>query len=429
MDSGDRNGKLVTVAGIASNDLYPHQVDMLQAFLDAPNRRLIFNAEMGLGKTRTAVACWLALGQPSCIVVCPALVREEWRREFNRVGEKAGIVYHKRATGNLSKLKLQSHVAALSARVRVISYELAEEFKGDTAEFVIVDEVHKLQNAKSGFTKTLKQICGQATAVLGLTGTLIPSQALNLFGTLDAIWPGRFGNEFTFAHRYTNASHNGYGWAYSGTNPAFEEELKHRLAAVSKRVTRTQIIRALPPISVKVRLRVPGEPLPEAQIYITHRRKTAQDLTATPITGDLDFAKRLGLIDLLIAEKKPIYATMHSIEEGINNLGSLRKVVFLELYWRPKTIIQTIGRFSRLGGEPTPVEVTLYVKPGTVDERIAGALESRFAMINNLIVQGAAEEAIAGAFEIDEEKFLEGLNLTFDDAAIFDSLGEWLEGE
>ena len=380
---------------------------------------------MGLGKTRTAATAWALLGRPKCLVVCPALTRYEWTKEFARLGEEVGTILHKPSTSNLPKQRMSAHVSALAARVKVVSYELVKEFSEERPDFVIVDEIHRLQNPKSGFTKSLKLLCNSAKAVVGLTGTLIPTETANLYGVLDAIWDGRFGTPWTFNHRYTNAHHNGYGWSFRGTNPAFEDELRYRLSCVSTRVTRGEIASALPPIKVAV-ITTAAEINPETQVFLTHKRKTAQDHfpDQLAVTGEFALEKRLELIDTYVAEGRKFAATMNSIEEGINNLGSLRKVCFLELSWRPKTIVQTIGRFSRLGGAPTTVEVQLLVKKGSPEERIALALEQRFANIDSLIRNGAAGDAVSAAFEIDEEKFLQDLNLALDSTTEGDA-NEW----
>ena len=62
--------------------LFPYQA-IGATFLAARNRALLCD-EMGLGKTPQAIAACDKVGAKRVLVVCPAVVTENWRREFLR---------------------------------------------------------------------------------------------------------------------------------------------------------------------------------------------------------------------------------------------------------------------------------------------------------------------------------------------------------
>ena len=75
---------------IAEGSLYPHQADGVAFLLS--KKRAILADDMGLGKTRQAIVAMEA-GCPKGIVliVCPASLKLNWRREILMVDSKASI--------------------------------------------------------------------------------------------------------------------------------------------------------------------------------------------------------------------------------------------------------------------------------------------------------------------------------------------------
>lgn len=80
-------------------DLYPYQVEGA-AFLAARGRALLADS-MGLGKSAQAIRACDSVGAERVLVVCPASLVENWRREFAKFSErnlKPTVVSYNRAT-------------------------------------------------------------------------------------------------------------------------------------------------------------------------------------------------------------------------------------------------------------------------------------------------------------------------------------------
>jgi SNF2 family DNA or RNA helicase len=153
-------------------------------------------------------------------------------------------------------------------------------------------------------------------------------------------------------------------------------------------------------------------------VVFTHLRETAETLaqkiekaTEIPtfcITGDMAPDKRLSTIDEFKAlPKAAIVATMHSVGIGINGLDVATDVLFAELYYRPETVSQALGRFNRLSSKE-PTTISLLVLEGTLDEALAVKLNQKISAINSAIKAGQGEENLEkalGAAESDEQFF------------------------
>src|SRR3954447_14039317 len=81
---------LDAINALASGLLYPHQADGV-AFLISKGRAILAD-DMGLGKTRQAiVAMQVAAPEGAILVVCPASLKLNWRREIRLVDAEAAI--------------------------------------------------------------------------------------------------------------------------------------------------------------------------------------------------------------------------------------------------------------------------------------------------------------------------------------------------
>jgi superfamily II DNA or RNA helicase len=313
-------------------------------------------------------------------------------------------------------------------------------------------------------------------AVFGLTGTLIPNQPVNAWSPLDAIWPERFGRIqrngrgcFKFNSRYSVAHDNGYGLEYKGINEAYAPELRQRLSSLSSRTTKAEVAHLLPPFNITYAqvepqsrrkygkyhlssdqdwrshketvsaclLKAGEEKIPHVMEWyegakhesshiciMGHLKATAQTISERIsvldkntavycITGDLPPEKRNEL--LAEAQAKPrsvVCATMHSIGIGIDLTG-FPVALFAELYYRPETVVQALGRFSRLSGT-VPSSVTILSLSGTLDEIVAENVRRKVEAYTELIEAGASEFKLEFALRggESEQDLMKSLALT-----------------
>lgn len=455
--------------------LYPFQEVTVQQIQAAPLNRWIVNYETGLGKTATTIRAALRLGFKNILVFCPAIVRSHWVSEFDRWAPVHGNLVCLTTGERKSMSKAQRNALRLvhEADICIGSYGLAKHVPKDRKwDLIVLDELHRLKNPGAQQTKLIKDICraNPNAAILGLTATLMPNDIVDVWQPLDLIWPDRFGASksskyisWKFANRYANKHVNDYGTKFEGLNAAYAKELNYRLCQVSSRVTKQEVANLLPAFTVslqKLESKVEFKNVDEwiagqadekldavvewvedrfaegvsKVCVLTHLKETANklrqsiqrrlEIPAHLIDGDLAPEKRNALLATVRASEIPeaIVATVHSIGIGID-LTFCTQAVFAELYWRPETIIQALGRFSRLSGK-VPSNVVIMCLAGTIDEHMADSLMQKISAINQAVKAGHGEEhlqtAIAGAQESDAE-ILARLNISLTSGSLSDT--------
>jgi len=160
--------------------------------------------DMGLGKTVQALA-WLAWlkeregeTRPS-LVVCPASVLHNWRREAERF------------TPSLKVLLLESGPARHGLRKKIPQHDLVvtnyallrrdlEALKKLHFRAVILDEAQFIKNPDAQASRSVKEL--QADNRLALTGTPLENRLLDLWSIVDFVQPGYLGTELQFLRKY-----------------------------------------------------------------------------------------------------------------------------------------------------------------------------------------------------------------------------------
>lgn len=452
--------------------LYPFQETMVQDILQAPGKRWILNAEMGVGKTPATITAMMIEDVQTALIVCPAMVRENWLRELDtwwpaHPTAKTVTVGADRLKG-LTKDQKREQYAALKAPIQIVSYELLGDLLQHGTSLwdaVVIDELHRCKNPMTEASKNVKLVTHNPSfsMLVGLTGTLMPDQITDVWNQLDIFWEGRFGKaqkngkaSWSFCNRYANTESNKYGSKFVGSNELHIDELSFRLSQVSTRVTRQEVAHLLPALNVSLLMVQPkskalwqqkadkvffervGQQKTTAAVewlesqfangvthpvVLTHLRDTAATISAQAakifkipsvlIDGSVANKQRLDMIEeAKLQSKAVIVATMHSIEEGINNLAAFHRVLFAELYWRPKTMLQAMMRFPRINSDKTqPVSIDFLVLQNSCEERMVYDLQRKIAAINQAIKSGQSEDSLllglSGPEKSDAEVFSE----------------------
>ncbi len=161
--------------------------------------------DMGLGKTLQTLT-WLSWLQqrntknpkPS-LVICPASVLHNWRREANR------FVPH------LKVLVLESGAARHNLRKQIPQHDLIvtnyallrrdlEELQKFAFRATILDEAQFIKNPTAQVTQSVKQLKSEHR--LALTGTPLENRLLDLWSITDFIQPGYLGTQEQFTETY-----------------------------------------------------------------------------------------------------------------------------------------------------------------------------------------------------------------------------------
>lgn len=450
-----------------SKQLYEFQEEGVNRVIKAPKNRLVLNYATGLGKTITACSVLARLNARRVLIVCPAMVKQTWLDALDEWypahAKAAAITVGKDRIKGLSKKALKEKDDAYSAEIQIVSYGLVGDILRESWDFIILDESHRLKNPAARQTRAVRAILLQNpnAGVLELTATLFPDRITDIWSQLDLLWPGRFGRtsptykypSYWFCKRYSLDIGDEYGVKWAGINPVHEAELRRRVAEVSHRVTKHEVAHLLPSfivslIKVKAKstlfdnidhwlesqgsIKIPfvlewvSDAIEDANhiCILTHLRETAEQIghqtsvdTNWPvfvIDGSMPpEARNARLAEAKKAPKSIIVATMHSIGIGIN-LGFCSRVLFAELYWRPETIIQALGRFDGFRTlEPTSAD--LLCIEGTEDEAMARMLLKKIDAMNRALKAGIIEEkleSVLGGVKMSDEEAIASLNAT-----------------
>ena len=399
--------------------------------------------QTGTGKSPTALTAVRKAGCHKVLIVCPAMVRLTWLREIERWWPAVSKVAYAITAGRnrrLGKKKASERDAAYMAPVQVVSYDLLHEVDEQGWDAIIFDEAHNLKSSTSRQSKRAYKLVKHNPGVmcLALTATLAPNDVADVWNVCDTLWPQRFGKPnqtrtkipFSFANRYTDLSHNGFGYVYKGVNRQHAEELRYRLARVSSQVTHEEVADQLPPFQVRtlytrddpvtyalgwVDALPQEEPPPSHVVVFTHFKSTARTLSkylferhggairVVTVTGEQTPEERMQRIQLwggptAGASMSFLVTTMHSCGIGINGLEVAQRALFAELYSRPETMLQAMGRFNRLSSTH-PASVDLVVREGSQAEKTAEQLLKKMDGIGRVLRRTGSHSKLTEAFE------------------------------
>lgn len=167
--------------------------------------------DMGLGKTLQTLAwlAWLKLRngkspKPS-LVICPASVLHNWRREANRFtpGMKVLVLESGAARHNLRKQIPQHDLIVTNYALLRRDLEALQKF---AFRAVILDEAQFIKNPGAQVTQSVKQLKSEHR--LALTGTPLENRLLDLWSIVDFIQPNYLGNQDQFAETYEPRGEN-----------------------------------------------------------------------------------------------------------------------------------------------------------------------------------------------------------------------------
>ena len=223
-----------------SPSLYEFQERTVKRIIKAGGTHLVA-FEMGLGKTPTAIEALRRQGERNILIVCPAVVRPHWEKEFDLWWPDHPEVQV------LSKGKDFETITL--GGIKITSYALAKHLEGlsDNFDSVVLDEVHMLKNSFSKRSKTFKTFLTSKHKRLLLSATPITNEPKDLWNPLNLGWPCRFGTYWQFCFRYALIEKNEYGMKAYGLDRENEKELRRRLAEVCTRVTKAEVAHLLPP--------------------------------------------------------------------------------------------------------------------------------------------------------------------------------------
>jgi SWI/SNF-related matrix-associated actin-dependent regulator 1 of chromatin subfamily A len=328
--------------------------------------------EMGVGKTAQAITAADLTGAKRVLVLCPAVARLNWLREFTR--------FSKRTREWIVMRSAQDRVSLLNSVIT--SYDLAtrasEKLCGPW-DTLILDEAHYL---KSTETKRSLVVWGKqglvrrAERVWALSGTPAPNHA-------GELWPLLYSFGVTpltyqaFIDRYCNGFDSGFGYQITGTKAERVPELKAMLSRVMLRRRKQDVLADLPPIFYS---------------------RTVVEAGHVEIGPEIDRLKReeRRLADAMALAESSVDEAMAALEGLAQSLSTLRRYSGLR---KVAPVVEMIS------GE---LELGLYDKVVifAIHKDVVAGLRHALAAFNPVVVDGgtpiSSKQLAVDAFQTDD---------------------------
>lgn len=200
------------------------------------------------------------LGCFPVLVICPASVKYNWKKEWARWNpdRTVGVVDPK-----AMKRKKNPEPDPWGCDVVVINYDLLSGQKNERGEIkpryrelmkrmwggCVIDEIHFLKNDKAIRSRMAKRVCRNIPNVWGLTGTLTQNRPADLIGPYTVLrrFVEIFGDSLSFKFRYCDAKKTVFGFDWGGASNLEELYELLRMAGYIRRNKR-DVLEELPPL-------------------------------------------------------------------------------------------------------------------------------------------------------------------------------------
>ena len=151
-------------------------------------KRVLLGDEMGLGKTIQAIAAMHHLhheGHRYFLVICPAGVLLNWKREIEKLTDMQAYMLHGTGISDFEIWKSDGGIA-------IINYEGLDKIifdKDFSLDMVVVDEAHFVKNKDAQRTRHTIRIIEQAEYALYMTGTAIENNVDEMCYLIECLNP------------------------------------------------------------------------------------------------------------------------------------------------------------------------------------------------------------------------------------------------
>lgn len=278
--------------------LFPYQ-EAGAAFLAA--RRFAYLADqMRLGKSAQSIRACDVVASRYVRVVCPAVARINWAREFKQFGQM-----DRRVVPILSKAEAPF---AASADVSIVSYEMADLLPPLDGGVLLVDEAHYLKSLDAERAKAVigkHGLVHSADRTWFLSATPTPNNPSELWTILRVAGVTDLSFD-EFVARFCKGRNTPFGFRITAAKNA--DELRALLSGFLLRRTKAQVRPELPPILFSSLVVAPGPVDIETHFYPQwHHGGDALVMAQVKAEGEkVAQAQSLGALEQIM-DQTPIY--------------------------------------------------------------------------------------------------------------------------
>jgi SNF2 family DNA or RNA helicase len=181
-------------------ELFPYQKEGIEFVLF--KKAAIIADEMGLGKTVQAAAAAVLkkqiFGFNKTLVVCPATLKSQWKKEIEKFTNEMALVVN----GTPEEREDQY----LDGRFffYIVNYETilrdSQAINRAGIDFLILDEAQKVKNFETKTSSAIRRL--QAKHTLVITGTPIENRLIDIFSIVGTLDPYFFGPLWEFSYQH-----------------------------------------------------------------------------------------------------------------------------------------------------------------------------------------------------------------------------------
>lgn len=270
------------------------------------NNRFILADDMGVGKTTSAVIASIESQAKKVLIICPASLKINWKREIENYSDKRIFIIEGRKWGSTFDYYIINYDIIKNYHTTDKS-EDSDDYKllvNAGFDLAIVDEAHYLSNPQANRTKLLNDVLSKIPKVWLLTGTPMTSRPINYYNLLKIVNSPLAINWQTYVRRYCKGYQFTVGnrkiWNTSGASNL--DELRELTQNIVLRRLKTDILdlpeKIINPIYLELKSTFYDEELEEF-MRISEDKKKDESITVT--------LNRLMKIRQLIAMEKIQY--------------------------------------------------------------------------------------------------------------------------
>lgn len=294
--------------------LFSFQEITVNNIIELANGRALLALDMGLGKTLCAIATTRRLfdQMKDILVVTKAGLVLQWFEEYFK---SSGMAFSAVIIENSNQKPIPGFP------IHIVSYDLLRRMDTSNWNFktVILDECQAIKNPTSQRTKQVRQICANATYILGTSGTPFKNNVDEYFTILNILRPDKHNSYADFVRRHCKVVKRGNSYKIEGLRDP-EAFLAYNKDFVF-RFEREAVLPDLPKIFRQYRYVDLDENLEDAydalndQFQAFYYKKQAQQLTLQDYSDLLAFFTKMRHL----AGLAKIDACCEYVEEFIEN--------------------------------------------------------------------------------------------------------------
>ncbi len=302
-----------------NGELYPYQKEGIDFALF--RKAAIIADEMGLGKTIQAIGTAVMkkgiFDFRKTLVVCPASLKEQWKKEIEKFSDEKALIIEGFPDEREKQYSDKDHFFYIVNYETILRDQLALNKAG--FDFLILDEAQRIKNFETKTASSIRRL--QFKHVLIITGTPIENRLIDIFSIVSAINPYFFGPlwEFSYQHcLFDPEKHNKINGYYN------LQKLNKRLEPILIRREKRKVLDQLPNVQ-QINVPVNLSPL-QADYHASYAKGIAAIIRKKFLTP-YDLQK----LQLLLASMRMVCDSTYLIDEETNESPKLEELKYILL--------------------------------------------------------------------------------------------------